>query len=292
MSEAMPPPTDHDAELATRLLKDAMALADTWRLRGRWDDALVLLRGVLPVASDQGDAALARVCLALARVLTDEATFGGYDTLAEREALLDEAQACAERAADPQVQADLLDARGMSLHATFLDSSERHEPPDELALFERGLELRQQTGDERLIGESLFHVGLVHGVVRQDHARALPYFTEAYQRATAAGDLVGASYAIRHIAFAHHDAGDDNAARTALLESLELRERAGFIPGVAMALVMLAYAANDQGQRGQAYAYLERAKQIFLALGATSRGPWVDQIAAELGLLGDGERKN
>ncbi len=282
MSEAMEPQTNRHAELAVRLLRDASDLGDIWRLRGRWDDALVLLRGVLPVAADQSDAALARVCLALARVLTEEGMFGSYDTLAEREALLDEAQARADRAGEPLLLGNVLDARGMSLHATFLESAERQEPANELELFERGLAWRRQAGDPRTIAESLFHVGLVYSVVRHDHARALPYFDEAYRTAQAAGDHVIASYAIRHIGFAQHDAGNDAAARAALVESLELRERAGFIPGVAMALVALAYADTDRGELDQAMAHLDRAREIFLSLGAASRGPWVEQIAKEL----------
>lgn len=282
MSDVIGFQTNRPAELATRLLRDASELSDIWRLRGRWDDALVLLRGVLPVAADQSDGALARICLVLARVLTEEGVFGGCDTLAEREALLDEAQARAERAGEPLLLGDVLDARGMSLHATFLESVERQEPANELELFERGLALRRQGGDSRAIAESLFHVGLVYGVVRQDHARALPYFEEAYRTAKTTGDLVIASYAIRHIGFAQHDAGKDDAARAALVESLELRERAGFIPGVAMALVALAYADTDRGSLDQAIAHLDRAREIFLSLGATSRGPWVEQIAEEL----------
>jgi len=291
MPDAMGPQTNPYAELAARLLRDASDLGDRWRLRGRWDDALVLLRGVLPVAADQSDAALARICLALARVLTDEGVFGGYDTLAEREALLDEAQARAERASEPLLLADVLDARGMSLHTTFIESAERQEPANELELFERALELRRQGGDPRAIAESLFHVGLVYGVVRQEHAKALPYFEQAYRTAKTAGDLVVASYAIRHIGFAHHDAGTQDPARAALVESLELRERAGFVPGVAMALVALAYADTDRGDLDRAMAHLDRAREIFLSLGATSRGPWVEQIAQELRHQRAGDRE-
>ena len=282
MSDATKPQTSRETELGARLLSDAADLGEIWRLRGRWDDALVLLRGVLPVAAEQSDAAIARICLSLARVLTDEGVFGGCDTLVEREALLDEAQMCAERGAEPLMLGDVLDARGMSLHAAFLDSADRQEPPGELDLFERGLALRRQAGDPKPIAESLFHIGLVYGVVRRDHQRALPYFEEAYHSAQSAGDLVTASYAIRHVGFAHHDAGDDDAGRAALLESLELRERAGFIPGVAMALVALAYADTDRGATEEAEHHLARAKEIFLSLGATQRGPWVDQIAEEL----------
>lgn len=282
MAEAMPPQDTWQVDLASRLLRDAADLGESWRLQGRWDDALVLLRGVLPVAADQSDVAMARICLALARVLTDEALFGGCDTLAEREALLDEAQTYAERGGEPQLIADAYDARGMSLHAAFLETMDRFEPPGELDLFERGLAMRKQAGEPKPIAESLFHVGLVYGVVRRDHQRALPYFEEAYRSAQAAGDLVTASYAIRHIAFVHHDAGDDAVARAGLLESLELRERAGFVPGVAMALVALAYADMDSGATDQAMRRLKRAKEIFLSLGATQRGPWVDEIAEEL----------
>lgn len=207
----------HDTEaLQQRILADTAALAEQWRISGRWSDALMLLKGCLPLATEGGAVTLAQHWLLVGRILTDQGVFGGLNTTAERDAALADALRYAEQTTDGALQGAAWDARGMALHAAFLDSDRTHEPPDELTAFERGLALRQQDGDERAIAESLFHVGLVYGVARQNHQQALPYFEESYRRATLANDPITASYAIRHIAFARHAAGDNTAARAAL----------------------------------------------------------------------------
>ena len=76
----------------------------------------------------------------------------------------------------------------------------------------------------------LFHVGLVHQVVRGDHGTARPYFEESYDRAVSLGDDVLASYALRHVAFCDEEAGDLDAAERRHEETLELRRRAGWFP--------------------------------------------------------------
>jgi hypothetical protein len=135
--------------------------------------------------------------------------------------------------------------------------------------------------DQRGIAESLFHIGLVYGVVRQDHTRALPFFKQSYELAQAIHDPVIASYAIRHIGFAQHNADELEAARASLHESLTLREQAGFIPGIAMALVMLAYADAERNQRNLALEHFQRAKTIFRQLGAEEKVGWVEQLIKE-----------
>jgi hypothetical protein len=67
-----------------------------------------------------------------------------------------------------------------------------------------------------------------------------------------------------------------------LQESLTLREQAGFVPGVAMALVMLAYADRELHQRELARNHLQRAKTIFQQLGAEKKVGWVEQLIEEL----------
>ncbi len=137
--------------------------------------------------------------------------------------------------------------------------------PGELACFQRGLELRRRAGDERGVAESLFQVGLVHQVIRDDSAAALPWFEEAYTRARKAADPVLMSYAIRHVAFCRLHAGDRAGARAGLEESLWLREQAGFIPGVAMALAALAEVVASDGQRQDAVALLGGAGDLRVA---------------------------
>jgi tetratricopeptide (TPR) repeat protein len=271
-----------DFERIERILEDAEALAESWRIEGRWADAITLLYSLRPVATQQGHATLARMWLLAARVLTDQAIFGGFDTLAEREEALNQALTHAELAGEPSLLGGVWDAQGFSLHAAYLDGDRRTEPEHEMEYFERGLVLRQQANQSPEVAESLFHIGLVYGVVRHDHAQALPHFEEAYRLAQDSGDQVIASYAIRHIAFAHYAAGDIARARVGLEESLHLREAARFEPGVAMALIALASAEAALGDKTQAVTKLERARDIFEWLGATRRLAQVDEEIAQL----------
>lgn len=270
-----------DAPGAEHIVDEALLRANRLRIAGRWNEALTLLRDVQPVADAPSPAARARLALSTARILAEQAGFGGFDTWEERSQYFDVALTNAQQTTDLALLGEIWDARGMSIHHQYLDTGRAAEPPDELPSFERGLAYRQQVDDQQGIAESLFHIGLVYGVVRQDHQQALPFFQQSYTLAQTLGDQIIASYAIRHIAFAQHDAGDTPQARTSLQESLHLREQAGFIPGVAMALVMLADADAELGQRTQAIAHLQRAKAIFLSLDAPNKVTWVEQLITE-----------
>jgi tetratricopeptide (TPR) repeat protein len=171
---------------------------------------------------------------------------------------------------------------GFSVHATYIDGDQSREPENELEFFERGLEFRKKGGTTRQIAESLFHIGLVFDVIRKDYDRALSYHEEAYKLACEAEDKVMASYAIRHIGFAHLAAKDLEAARQALAESLKLREAAGFIPGIAFALASLAHLDTLSGDKTSALSRLERSRMILESLGATSRVAWIDEQIASL----------
>lgn len=116
---------------------------------------------------------------------------------------------------------------------------------------------------------------LVYGIVRRDHVQALPYLEESYRLAKDVGDLVTASYAIRHIGFAQHAEGDGDAAYAAMAASLHLRERAGFVPGVAMALHTMAYAEAEYGDKTKAIGCLERARSIFESLAVAKQVAWL-----------------
>ena len=273
------PPTDTPRLQA--ILNEALLRANQLRIAGQWKDVLTLLRDVQSLANDLGIAARARHALFTARTLTEQAGFGGFDTWEERLQYLETALADAQQTDDLALQGAIWDARGMSLHQQYLDTGRPTEPPEELPSFERGLSYRQQVDDQHGIAESLFHIGLVHGIVRQDHKTALPFLQESYTLAQAHGDQITSSYAIRHIGFAQYDANDLVRARASLQESLQLREQAGFIPGVAMAFVMLAYADAELGQRPTALEHLQRAKAIFLELQAANKVVWVEKLITE-----------
>ena len=59
----------------------------------------------------------------------------------------------------------------------------------ELELFERPLAIRRQIGDATRAPESLFHLGLVHQVLRGDWDASIPLFQEALSLAEPDGDV-------------------------------------------------------------------------------------------------------
>jgi tetratricopeptide (TPR) repeat protein len=244
--------------------------AERLRLAGRWDEALESIAG-----RDDVDAAMERV-----RILAD-VNMLARDVGDELARAID---AVAELAGDdPRVEAFVFDRRGLALHTAFLHDRSRGEPPDELRLFEEALALRRELGDEVDIAESLFHVGLVHQVVRGDSPASLPWFQESYDRATAARDEVLMSYAVRHLAYIHAEAGDSGRAEQAFRESLELRQWAGWIAGIAAAELALAEHLGEQGRVEEARTLGESACNTFRRLGATRILVIAEGVLAEIG---------
>lgn len=164
------------------------------------------------------------------------------------------------------VEADLTLARGRILHARFFETREKD--PRELALFERAAELYQALGDLRGEGEARFWIGAYHQVVERDSDAGLPFFEAAESLAARAGDSLTRSYALRHLAYVSHMAGQVDVARERMEESTELRRRIGFLPGVAANLVGLAHIASAQGRREEALAFLDEAQSTAEASGA------------------------
>jgi tetratricopeptide (TPR) repeat protein len=204
-----------------------------------------------------------------ARLLYEQAVFyGDDDALAAADQVLDAAEAA------------LLLARGRIIHARFL--VERREDPAELTLFERAAALYRRLGDIRGEGEALFWVGTFHQVVRDDSDAALPNLERARELASAAGDQLTLSYAVRHLGFADMAAGRLGAARQHLEESVRLRREIGFMPGVAAGLLALAELASQGGDRDQARALLDEAASIAAAAGAHGILRWVDQARKEI----------
>jgi tetratricopeptide (TPR) repeat protein len=261
-------------------LDETLGEAEARRLEGRWDDALVLLDAALPAARGLGPEQHGRALVAAARVHVDRSTFGGRPDDGAAESVLAELEELAERSGDTSLLAAALDLRGRILHATFLADRSAGEPEGELARFERGLELRDPA-DKRGIAESLFHVGLVHQVIRDDSARSRPFFEESYALARDVGDDVLASYAIRHLGWTRQEDGDVDGARAAFEESLRLREAAGFVAGIGAAALALAQFEGEQGQVDRARERLADAREIFERLGMSHFGGFADEVEVE-----------
>ena len=203
------------------------------RGQGRWDEALELA----------GDDPLQR-----ADILNEQALFAGSAA----------ARAAASRELD-RVESRLEAERGRVLHAAFL-TERGTEDPRELAHFEAALVAADRADDELLRGWARFWIGIVHQVIREDDATAVPHFEAAYSAAGTAANGLLASYAIRHLAFAWSNAGRHDDAWRGFEESVARRRAERFWPGVAAGLLTLAEVAHERGRTGDARRYLRQSK--------------------------------
>lgn len=257
----------------------AVEQAEALRLAGRWQEALELLEDEL--SRDLEGEARARALVELARTLNDRSTFGATPDEGRTERVLAELEQLAGAERDDGLLAAALDLRGRALHARFLADRSAGEPEGELELFERALELRAPD-DVRGRAESLFHVGLVHQVVREDGPRSEPYFQDSYRLAGEGRDDVMRSYAIRHLGWTRQEHGDVAGARAAFEESLQLRERAGFLPGVGAAALALAEFEAEHGRPEHARDLLARAREVFTQVGMNRFLGFADEVERTL----------
>ena len=269
-------------KLEAEVNNKAIDLAEQWRIQGKWEDAITLLNGILPVSKHISNDTQAVVRLQIGRTLTDQALFGGKENFDIRKDVLSKAQELGEKSDDKMLLGNIYDAIGFSLHTSYLESDRSKEPEKEMDFFKHGLNLRRKHGSSSQVAESLFHIGLVHDVIRQEYDKALPYHEEAYKLATKTDNKLIMSYAIRHIGFTKLAAEDVAGAQQAFTESLELRETIGFKPGIAFSLVTLARVELMEDNNKQALAHLKKARELLSSLGATPRVKWIDSLIAEI----------
>jgi tetratricopeptide (TPR) repeat protein len=204
-----------------------------------------------------------------ATLLCERAVFGGAtEELASAGVALDAAEA------------ELAMARARVAHTRFLTSGEPD--PQEPQLLERAGELYRALGDSRGEAEATCWTGIYRQVVLLDHDGAEPLLQRAAELATAAGDRVLLSYALRHLGIAAHAAGRLQRARNLLEESTVLRREAGMGAGVAANLVGLIYIAAADGRRGDAVELLAEARLIAAACGARGILDQIDEAAITL----------
>jgi tetratricopeptide (TPR) repeat protein len=121
----------------------------------------------------------------------------------------------------------------------------------------------------------------VHQVVRGDSGAAEPYLRDSYELARERGDTRLMSYDARHLGFVDYEAGRLDEAERRLRESVELRERDGFLPGVAAGLLTLAEVAFERGRDAEARELLARARELAVESGADAFLRRIETTAAE-----------
>jgi len=220
------------------------------------------------------DSLRARAALHRARELLDAGWHrtGDFDAA---EPPLVQARRLAEGCGDQATLAAALDQLGILLHFRNL---ERRQPDgtiegdptgadEELALFERGLSLRRELGDDEAIAESLFHVGLVHQLFTGRWDLAEARFREAQALAATAGDAYLRSEVHRHLGAVAWHAGDMDVAIRELTRSLELRESDCEVDTVPSGLIALGQVHLAAGHRAEGIDNLRRGIELAERLG-------------------------
>ena len=109
----------------------------------------------------------------------------------------------------------------------------------------------------------------------------MPFFQDSYELAREHEDTKLMSYDARHLGFVDYEAGRLDEAEERFRESVDLRERDGFLPGVAAGLVTLAEVAAERGRRAEAKEHVARARELAEQTGATAFLRRVEAVAAE-----------
>jgi tetratricopeptide (TPR) repeat protein len=210
-----------------------------------------------------------------ARAALSEAALrtGDFDGV---EAMLSEALRLAEADGDLGSQAGALDQTGLVLHFRTLELPREQwrtvDSGPELELFERALAIRRQIGDATQVAESLFHVGLVHQVLRGDWDASLPLFREALSLVEPDGDAHLRGELHRHLGF--HVLLKDGRPGEALpyfetsLELWRTLERSGW---VVAGLVALARCETRAGRHGEAAGHSREALELARQEGLRQR---------------------
>lgn len=227
--------------------------------------------------------------LAAGRAALVEAAFRTGD-FAAAGATLEAVRQAAEAQGNMPVLAAALDQLGFLQHWKNLEGRLTGAPAGalppqevaaELALFEQALALRRAGGDAAGVAESLFHVGLVHQLFKDDWETALSYFQQAHSRAEVVGDDLLLSETHRHIgAFFWVRRGDLATALEHLQQSVALRERLPFPGWLASGLITLGQCELQARQFPAALDHLRRGLRLAEEIGL--RPWWIQQARTAL----------
>jgi tetratricopeptide (TPR) repeat protein len=263
----------------------ALAVADRWRDRGRWDDAAALLRAIRPLVRERAPDREPEVLVELVRVLNAQDFLQGYRNGAEVRTLLGELDAAADATADPRLRGAVLHERAVHLHLRYF--TDGGDPERERELLDEAIEVRRAAGDRRGEAMSTFYRGCVDHVIHADSASGERWFRTVLRMGAELEDAVVQSYAERHLGQIEQERGDLDGALERLSASLRLREEAGWYAGTAPALIALAEIHRVRGERSQALSALRRGRAVARELGA----PFLYEIACtEYELLAAGSR--
>jgi tetratricopeptide (TPR) repeat protein len=191
----------------------------------------------------------------------------------DAEMMLEAARRRAEADGDRGALAAAIDRLGWLMHFRALDRDREGADSDaEEALFQQSLDIRRELGDQAGVAASLFGLALVHQVLRQQSAAALPYLREALELAELHADPLLRSECHRHVGF-HYlvvEVKPEDAVRH-LRRSLELRHQWGDPRWVPSGTLALGWAEFAAGSREEGIEHIRQAARQARAAGLSPR---------------------
>lgn len=195
---------------------------------------------------------------------------GAFD---DAQAKLEEAGRQAVADGDRQTEAAALDKLAMVLHYRALNNNRDASNADaEEALFRQALTIQREIDDQAGAAESLFGIGLVSQVLRQDWDTAMPYYREALPLADQHADAYVRSECYRHLGFYYFaEEHDPDRALEHLHTSQRLREEWGDPRSIAGGTLAIGQIELLAGRHTDAAGHLRTAVEQLEQAGVGGR---------------------
>ncbi|MBZ0317250.1 MAG: tetratricopeptide repeat protein [Anaerolineae bacterium] len=247
------------------LVSEHLRLAESYRYLARHADAIRVLDGArtLTQLPDGSPADTNLLNIKSAELRTE----GGWlhnrldQELAELEVILNAARQDADQRGDKSQIAMAMMALGRLYYFYLFVAATQEIDRAEICLIEAHQRFAE-VGDGAGQADALFFRGLIYQIFQPNPERAMSLFRQALELIEGQGLDVLKSYIVRHIGFLHLNAGELDAARDYLGQSLALRESADFRVFLPMAQIAFAEVLAQQGEQAQALDYLQQALTV------------------------------
>lgn len=240
--------------LTVELLRALMEQADVLRMKGSFEQSLVVLDVARRAAEQVGDKE--GIATVLRGIGVIHSRRGDYARAMEyyRESL-----ALSEASGDKAGIARTLDNIGI-VHRSQGDYAQS------LDCYRRSLALKEELGDKAGVALTLNNLGIVYGE-QGDYERALDYYRRSWATKEELGDKAGIALTLNNIGLVHNSQGDYEQAIEYFRKSLALKEAAGDRPGIAVTLQNIGVVYQMKGDYARAAEHFQKSLKLSEALG-------------------------
>lgn len=246
--------TDERELLTVELLRALMEQADVLRMKGSFEQSLVVLDVARRAAEQLGDKD--GIATVLRGIGVIHSRRGDYARAMEyyRESL-----ALSEASGDKAGIARTLDNIGI-VHRSQGNYAQA------LDCYRRSLTLKEELGDKAGVAVTLNNLGIVYGE-QGDYEQALDCYRKSLAVKEEMGDKAGVALTLNNIGLVHNSQGDYEQARECFRRSLELKEKLGDRPGSAVTLHNLGIVYQLKGDYARAAEHFQKSLKLSVDLG-------------------------